>query len=232
MNAPSPQPSAIYSARALSRIQTTLLALLLIFQSTAAIALDFRVDFRESTYQTQAGDTFSDLLAQHQSETLIQSSVTTGLENVSTTVYGNGVRRDYSILMSTTVEIGEEGFYEFQVGTDWGRGGAAALVDNSTGLVVSERVITDDVWWANSFDHEDVFTTSFNFSEGDSYSLFWVGFEDCCGGSSTIRFSVDGSEFAPLTETNFAPFTAVPEPSTAILVGLGLIALTGSRKRN
>ena len=99
----------------------------------SANALDFQVDFRSSTYQTLAGNTFSDLLAQHQSEALIQSNITTGLENISTNVYGGGVTSNYSVLMQTTLDVGADGEYTFQVGTDWGRGGATALIDNSDG---------------------------------------------------------------------------------------------------
>ncbi len=207
-------------------------AFALVLQSTAAAALDFRVDFRTSTYRTQVGDTFSDLVAQHESETLIQSSITTALESISTSVYAGGVSSDYSMLMTATVEIGVSGFYEFQVGTDWGRGGAAALIDNNSGSILSERVITDNVWWANSFDNSDVFTTSFNFNEGDSYSLVWVGFEDCCGGTTSVRFAVDGSVFTPLNEDNFGSFTVVPEPSTALLLALGLLGLAVNRQRH
>jgi hypothetical protein len=92
-----------------------------------ATALDFRVDFRNSTYQSQVGDTFSDLLAQHESEALIQSTVTTGLENISTAVYGGGGNNNYSMMMMATLDIGIDGEYTFQVGTDWGRGGSSTI---------------------------------------------------------------------------------------------------------
>jgi len=130
-------------------------------------ALDFQIDFRSSTYQVTASDTFTSLLAQHQSESIIQTNITTGLENVSTTVYGNGISSNYSVLMSTTLHVGVAGEYTFQVGTDWGRGGAAALVDNTSGLILQERVITDDGWWGYSWSNPDVFTTTFNLADGD-----------------------------------------------------------------
>jgi len=197
--------------------------------ATAIHALDFQVDFRSSTYQTVVGDTFSDLLAQHESETLIQSNVTTGLEDISTSVYGAGVTSDYSMLMSTTLTVGVAGEYTFQVGTDWGRGGATALIDNSDGSIVFERVIVDDVWWGYNWNNADVFTTTFDFAVGDSYTLAWVGFEGCCGGSSTLRFSVDGGAYVPLTSPYIDP-AVIPEPTPATLILSGLFALAYRRR--
>lgn len=194
-------------------------------------ALSFRADFVNSTYQTQASDTFSSLLLAHQGGSLIRSTVTTGLENISTAVYAAGVTQNYSVLMTTSFQVAVAGSYSFQVGTDWGRGGAAALIDDATGTIRSERVINDNVWWANDWNNADVFTTTSTLSVGDRVTLAWVGFEDCCGGSSTIRFSVDGGAYRALTTPNFQSFAIVPEPSTALLFGIGLIGLSlaGSR---
>jgi len=72
-------------------------------------------------------------------------------------------------------------------------GDTAALIDNWSGTIVSERVIDDDVWWANNWSNPDVFTTTFDFAVGDSDTLIWVGFEDCSRGSTILLFSVDGS---------------------------------------
>ena len=204
----------------------------IVFLAAPAVALDFQVDFRSSTYQVVAGDTFSDLLAQHQSETLIQSNTVEGLENISTAVHGGGISNDYSVLMQTTLAIGVAGEYTFQVGTDWGRGGATALIDNNTSTIVSELVITDDIWWNYDWNNSDVFTTTFDFEVGDSYTIAWVGFEGCCGGSSTLRFSIDGAPYTPLTSPNIDP-VLVPEPSTAMLLMLGLLCLgvDASRER-
>lgn len=200
-----------------------------------AEALDFQVDFRTSTYQTQTGDTFSDLLAQHQdpNESLIQSTTATGLENISTAVYAAGVNRDYSLLMQVSLDVGVTGRYAFQVGTDWGRGGGSALIDNVSGSILSENILTGDLWWANNWNDPDVFTTSFDFSAGDSLTLMWVGFEGCCGGTTTLRFSVDGGAYMPLTDPFLAPYaiTPVPEPSAAILMLLGLAGLACVRSR-
>jgi len=196
----------------------TAVALLWWMSAASAHALSFRADFRNSTYSVSNTSTFASLLAQHETETLIQSTTTTGLEDISTAVYASGVTRDYSLLLTTTFEVATTGNYEFQVGTDWGRGGAAALLDGA-GNVLSERVIDDNVWWARNWSHPDVFTTTATLLAGSTYTLAWVGFEDCCGGTSTIRFSYEGGGFESLTDTNFAPHAVVPEP-----LGLALAA--------
>ena len=96
------------------------LCLLVSLSGDEAVALDFRADFRSSTFAAAPSDTLTDLLDAHQSGSLIQSNVTTGLENISTSVYGSGVTGDYSLLMETSVRVGAEGLHTFQVGTDWG----------------------------------------------------------------------------------------------------------------
>ncbi len=77
-----------------------------------------------------------------------------------------------------------------------------------------------------------MFETTFDFTVGDSYTLAWVGFEDCCGGSTTLRFSVDGGAFQDLTSTNFDPYVLTPEPGTGLLLGLGLGGLAARRTRD
>ena len=191
-----------------------------------ADALSFRAEFVNSTYQTQASDTFSSLLLAHQGGSLIRSTATTGLENISTAVYAAGVTQNYSILLTTSFQVAVAGSYSFQVGTDWGRGGAAALIDDTTGAIRSERVIRNNVWWANDWNNASVFTTTSTLAVGDRVTLAWVGFEDCCGGTSTIRFAVDGNAYQALTTPNFQSYGVVPEPSTALLFGIGLIGLS------
>ncbi|MBK7949782.1 MAG: CCXG family PEP-CTERM protein [Deltaproteobacteria bacterium] len=217
----------------LGRVARLLALIAVLLVAGDARALSFRADFVSSNYQTLATDTFSSLMLQHQAGSLIRSTVTTGLENISTAVYANGVTSNYSILMTTSFQAAVAGTYTFQVGTDWGRGGAAAVLDGNSGAVLSQQVITSNVWWAGDWNNASVFTTSATLAVGQSVTFGWVGFEDCCGGSSTVRFSVNGSGYQGLNQSNFQSFTMVPEPSSALLMGLGLLglAVAGERAR-
>jgi hypothetical protein len=68
------------------------------------------------------------------------------------------------------------------------------------------------------------FTTAVDLDAGSSYTLAWLGFEDCCAGVTTIRFSYEGRPFQILNESNLDPLTA-PEPHPALLAALGLVLL-------
>ena len=99
----------------------------------------------------------------------------------------------------------------------------------ATGTVLDEVVRLDDVWWANDWNDPDVFTTQIALAAGTSYTLVWLGFEGCCGGATTIRFSFEGGPFQILNEPNLEPFV-VPEAGMATLVGLGLGSLAVRRR--
>jgi len=200
--------------------------------ASVANALTFQVDFTSSTYQVQAGDTYADLLAQFQSETILTTNTLTGLEVISAPVYA-GVNQNYGILMTTTVDVLLSGQYTFEVGTDWGRGGASVAIDNGTSAVLDEYVTTNDLWWNNNWNDPDVFTTTVNLTAGSSYTLGWIGFEGCCGGPATVRFNYEGALVGNLNSGNGVPFmVSNPEPGTGVLVGLGFAMLAGwSRAR-
>ena len=193
-----------------------------------AQAISFGLEYRDSTYQVVGSDTYDDLVLEFQSGTLLSTQTIGGLDGLTSTVYA-GTNNDYATLITTTFIAGVTGTYEFQVGTDWGRGGGAQAVHVGSGTVLDSTVTTDDIWWGNNWGNPDVFSTVLNLTAGETYSLGWVGFEDCCGGAASFRFSIDGSAPQILNSTNFLPFeqpSPVPEPGAALLVGLGLAWLS------
>jgi hypothetical protein len=195
-----------------------------------ASAVDFDIEFRTTSYQVQATDTFADLEARHDEGAFLGSVSLIALEDVGAPIYA-GVNGDYSILMSTVLDVSVAGDYVFQVGTDWGWGGGSVVIDNGDGSILDEHVTTDDLWWNLDWNDPDVFTVAVTLAAGSSYTIKWVGFEGCCGGDTTVRFSHDGGAFQTLDETNLSTLISnVPEPSTALLVGLGMGWLAASRR--
>lgn len=201
----------------------------LLLGAAGARAVSFQADFTSNAYQVVAGDSYADLLAAHLAGTPLTSVSLTALEGVSAQVSA-GVNGNYSIRLTAVLPIAVSGLYAFQVGADWGRGGVAAVIDDATSTVIDELVRTDDIWWASNWSNPDVFTTQVSLTAGSSYTLVWLGFENCCGGPTTIRFSFEGSPFQPLNELTIEPYV-VPEPGLATLVGLGLALLAGGRRR-
>lgn len=201
--------------------------LLLALSPSGASAVSFHANFRSSFYQVTAGDGYGDLLAAYFAGAPLASVSMPGLENVSAQVEA-GVSGDYSILLTASIDVGVSGQYEFQVGADWGRGGVAAVLDGS-GNLIHEVVRVDDIWWANDWNNPDVFTTVLTLDAGSSYTFVWLGFEGCCGGVTTIRFSFAGGAFQTLNDPNVLPFVA-PEPGVGLLVALGLTLLATRRR--
>jgi len=132
--------------------------------------------------------------------------------------------------MTTTLDVDVAGDYTFQVGADWGRGGGAALIDTVSNTILQETVTEDDIWWGYNWNHTDVISTTYTLTEG-LYTMAWVGFEGCCAGSSTVRFSFNGAPFGALNMTNLTPYV-VPIPAPVFLFASSVVALFGINKCN
>ncbi len=95
--------------------------------------------------------------------------------------------------------------------------------------MLQETVRFDDLWWENDWSHSHVISESYDITAPGSFNIAWVGFEGCCAGNTTVRFSVNGSAFMILNETNIAPYlgaagSPVPLPSSGVLM-TGMLAL-------
>ncbi|NNL99122.1 MAG: hypothetical protein HKO62_00135 [Gammaproteobacteria bacterium] len=197
------------------------------FTSTSAAAYD-------GGGNPALADDFSALLAKHYAGSNPATTSVTGIENIDSSVHYTGQNSDYSVLMTARLDLAVTGQYEFQIGADWGRGGGIALLDNAGATlsdhnVLQELVRFDDIWWENDWSHGDVVSQTYDITAPGSFNIAWVGFEGCCAGNTTVRFSVDGSPFMILNETNIAPYLGavgapVPLPSSGVLM-TGVLAL-------
>ena len=197
--------------------------------NASAVNLSLDVTFTDSNYQVTSTDTFADLLAAHNAANVISTTNVSALDNIDTSVYAGNISGDYSVLMSATLNIKDAGDYVFEVGTDWGRGGGVALFESVTNTLLSETINSTDIWWHNNWNHPDVIGTSYNFSANTEYTLMWLGFEGCCAGSSTIRFSYEGSPFQIANVTNLTPHVVPIPPAVALFVP-ALVALVSRRR--
>lgn len=130
---------------------------------------------------------------------------------------GTAPHADLATLYTVNYFLGSGGTALFQLGADWGLGGIIIGADGG------DIVRTDDIWWARSWTNADVidFTIS-----GSGYGTFrLLGFESCCSGNNSLRYSIDGGQ-------GFSAVVAMPEPAPLLLLGFGLAGLAFLRKRN
>lgn len=201
--------------------------------SSLANAVTYDIEFTRSSYQTQATDSFSDLAAAHNAGQLINRLSVDGFNNIGTKASINGDARNHSIMLTTSFYVRENTQYDFQVGADWGRGGGIAIINADTNTVVSEQVINQDVWWNNSWNNSDVISSNFDFTPGN-WTVQWIGFEGCCSGTTSIRYSENGGAYAALTSDNFLPIfvkpAEVPVPGAVVLFSSALALLVARKK--
>lgn len=125
------------------------------------------------------------------------------------------VYRNYGQSIAFDIQTDENVWIQF--GTDWGRGG---LIFDSAG---NHTDVLGDTWWGYNYNSGDII--DYHTGVIDT-RLTFLGFEGCCGGATSARYSTDnGASWQTLAST------PVPEPGAITLVALlGGLALIARRR--
>ena len=196
-----------------------------------ATPLTFDYSVTSSNYQVDGSESGQDLIDAHNAGSVLCTDSADGFVRMGPRQNCGFNTRGYSLNLTTEFELTSGGEYTFQAGADWGRGGGVVLTDLDSGSTSLYSLRTDDVWWARNWNNRDVFNTTFDLGPG-SYAVSWIGFEYCCGGETSIRYSYNGGEFENFTAENFGThLAAVPEPGIFGMLGAGLAGVGLIRRR-
>ena len=201
------------------KVGVGLLAMLLGTAAHATIISSINMEVRDSTYSVLGTDDPTSLLAEFASGGLVCDVSLDALSLVGSSQTCGGPTTNIATLFS--IDITQSGVVLFEFGADWGRGGIAFLT-GGTGDEYGPYTPADNLWWALDWNNSDVigFGVPASGSYSGSYTLNLLGFEGCCGGAMSLRYSDDGGGTWQMAAVN-----AIPEPSTLALLGLGLLGL-------
>jgi hypothetical protein len=183
-------------------------------QATLITSIDMEV--RSTEYVAASGSSLDAALTAFQAGGDVCDVSLTSLDLVGSVQTCSGPNNNIATWFSIDLSTVATTWFEF--GADWGRGGFAFLTNGGSG----DLSYPGDTWW--SLDWNNSAVIDFGVTAG-SYTLNLLGFEGCCGGAMSLRYSND------MESWNIAEVNAVPEPGTLALLGLGLLGMGLARRR-